>query len=68
MKWNKIVGKSLIVTGSFLSILGITIIVVKGNSLVSFMSLPIILLGILIWHNTGKNPSAEKGDSRSVNG
>ena len=68
MKWNKIVGKSLIITGSFLSILGITILIAKGNSMVTFMSLPIVFLGIFIWYNPGKNLPAKKDDSRSVNG
>jgi hypothetical protein len=68
MKWNKIVGKSLIVAGSLLSILGITIVLVKGNSMVTIMSIPIVFLGIIIWHNAGENPSAKKGDSKSVNG
>jgi len=59
MKRNKIVGKALIVTGSILSILGIIIIFVKGNSTVTFMSLPVLLLGIFIWYNSNKNSLAK---------
>jgi len=66
MKRNKIMGKSLIVTGSVLSILGIIIIFVKGNSTVTFMSLPVLFLGILIWYNSNKNSLAKNNDSESV--
>ena len=66
MKWNKIVGKSLIVTGSVLSILGIIIIFVKGNSMVTFMSLPVLFLGILIWYDSNKNSLAKNKESESV--
>jgi hypothetical protein len=66
MKWNKIVGKSLIVSGSVLSILGIIIIFAKGNSTVTFMSLPVLFLGILIWYNTNRNSLAKNNDSESV--
>jgi len=59
-------GKSLIVTGSVLSILGIIIIFVKGNSTVTFMSLPVLFLGILIWYNSNKNSLAKNNDSESV--
>jgi len=66
MKRNKIVGKSLIITGSVLSILGIMIIFAKGNSTVTFMSLPVLFLGILIWYNSNKNSLSKNNDSESV--
>jgi len=59
MKRNKIVGKALIVTGCVLSILGIIIIFVKGNSTVTFMSLPVLFLGIFIWNNSNKKSLAK---------
>jgi len=60
------VGKSLIITGSVLSILGIMIIFAKGNSTVTFMSLPVLFLGILIWYNSNKNSLSKNNDSESV--
>ena len=59
MKRNKIVGKAFIVTGCVLSILGIIIIFVKGNSTVTFMSLPVLFLGIFIWYNSNKKSLAK---------
>jgi hypothetical protein len=51
MKRNRTIGKILIICGSVLSIIGITLLLAKGSSTVLFMSLPIIFLGSIIGHN-----------------
>jgi len=62
MKRNRTIGKILIICGSVLSIIGITLLLTKGSSTVSFMSLPIIFLGIVIWHNAAKISAAPGKD------
>ena len=60
MKKTKKTGQILMICGSMLSILGIIILLAKGTSTVSFMSLPVIFFGILIWINAEKDPSAKE--------
>lgn len=54
MNRNRTFGKILIICGSVLTIIGITLLLAKGSSRVLFMSLAIIFLGMIIWHNTEK--------------
>lgn len=60
MKRNKLIGKLLIITGAILCVLGVVLILVKETSIVTFMSLPILFIGIVISHNSKKDPSAMK--------
>jgi hypothetical protein len=62
MNRNRTFGKILIICGSVLTIIGITLLLAKGSSRVLFMSLAIIFPGMIIWHNTEKVSSGpEKG-------
>jgi hypothetical protein len=54
MNRNRTFGKILSLCGSILSIIGITLLLAKSSSRVLFMSLPILFLGMIIWHNTEK--------------
>ena len=65
MNRNKITGIILIISGCVLSITGIILLFVKGNSMIPFISVPVIFFGILIWYNAETNSSAtaaELGD------
>ena len=57
MNRNRITGIVLIITGCVLSIIGITLLFVKGSSMIPFISVPVMFFGILIWHNAERNSS-----------
>ena len=57
MNPTKITGLVLIITGCVLSIVGITLLFVKGSSMIPFMSVPVMFFGILLWHNEERNSS-----------
>lgn len=57
MNRTKITGLVLIITGCVLSIVGITLLFVKGSSMIPFMSVPVMFFGILLWHNEERNSS-----------
>ena len=55
MKRNNITGRILIICGSVLSILGVILFMIKGSSIVSIMSMPVLLIGIIIWYKSKIN-------------
>jgi hypothetical protein len=60
MKGKKMTGKLLIITGSILGALGVILILVKKGSIVTFMSLPVLIMGIIMSHNAKKDPPVMK--------
>ena len=66
MNRNKITGIVLIITGCVLSIIGITLLFVKGSSRIPFISVPVIFFGILIWYNAERNSSAIADELRDL--
>ena len=60
----KITGTVLIITGCLLSMIGITLLFVKGNSMIPFISVPVIFFGVLIWYNAERNSSATADEFR----
>ena len=63
MNWGRVFGKTLIIGGTVLSVLGIIILFAKNSPIVSVMSLPVLFIGIIIWYNSKKNPPV-KNDNR----
>lgn len=63
MNRSRVIGKTLIICGTVLSVPGIIILFAKNNPIVSVMSLPVLFIGIIIWYNPKKN-SPVKNDNR----
>ena len=63
MNRSRVIGKTLIICGTVLSIPGIIILFAKNSPIVSVMSLPVLFIGIIIWYNPKKN-STVKNDNR----
>jgi hypothetical protein len=61
MTKDHMIGKLLAVTGSLLAVIGVVLLIVKDSLIVTFMSLPLILIGIVISHNPKKDPPPTKG-------
>jgi hypothetical protein len=57
MNRHKITGTILIIAGCVLSLIGIVLLFIKGNTMIPFLSVPVIFFGILIWYNGGRNSS-----------
>ena len=66
MNRNKITGIILIISGFILSITGVLLIFFKGNSMIPFISVPVIFFGILIWYYAERNSSATAGELADI--
>lgn len=66
MNWSRVIGKTLIICGTVLSVLGIIILFAKNSPIVSVMSLPVLFIGIIIWYNPKKNPPVKNDNRGSV--
>ena len=53
-------GKTLIVAGCILSLIGVALMLAKGKMTVAIMSLPVLLIGIVISHHSKKDPPRMK--------
>lgn len=60
MKGNKMIGKLFVITGFMLAVVGVILVLVKEGSIVTFMSLPVLFMGIVMSHNAKKDPPAMK--------
>lgn len=66
MKQNKTVGRLLIICGCILALLGIILFFVKKHAIVSFMSFPLILLGVFIWLNAENKSSSPANELKDT--